>query len=200
MKMKTSYTELLIKDSDWLSVEEKEIILFGLKQGKSLLYSVLATLLTGLLMGLLWESILFVICFLPLRRFAGGFHAKTRGRCLIFSMMVVITAFLFIKYIRCTDWMIAGISFLCLVVLWIIAPVGNEKRLLSEEETACFGKKTKIIMGIETFIMLAILFSGENRYAVVVMSVFVTESLCAILGYIKLKGFERKERLRDEKT
>lgn len=79
MKMKTSYTELLIKDSDWLSVEEKEIILFGLKQGKSLLYSVLATLLTGLLMGLLWESILFVICFLPLRRFAGGFHAKTRG-------------------------------------------------------------------------------------------------------------------------
>lgn len=79
MKMKTSYTELLIKDSDWLSVEEKEIILFGLKQGKSLLYSVLATLLTGLLMGLLWESILFVICFCPFADLPVVFMRKRGG-------------------------------------------------------------------------------------------------------------------------
>jgi len=198
--MKTSYTELLIKDCDWLSAEEKEIILFGLKQSKSLLYSVMVTIFTGLSMGLLWESVLFVICFLPLRRYAGGFHAKTRCRCLIFSMIIVIAAFLFIKYIRCTYWAIIGACFLCLAVLWKITPVENEKRRLGEEEKMYFGKKAKIIMGIESFAMFTILFLGENRYAMVVMSAFVTEVLCAILGYIKLKKYERKEWLKDEET
>lgn len=185
--MKTSYTELLIKDCNWLSVEEKEIVLFGLMQGKSLLNSIAVTVLIGLAMGLLWESILFTICFLPLRRYAGGFHAKTRRGCLLLSVTVIVMAFCSVKYLRCTEWAIVSVSFICLVILWKIAPVGNEKRLLSEEEKTYFGKKVKIITGIEFLAMLTALFSGEIRCAVVVMSVFATEVLCAVSGYIKLK-------------
>lgn len=193
--MKTSRTELLIKDCDWLSAEEKEIVLFGLMQGRSQFNSIAVTVLLGLLMGLLWESILFVICFLPLRRYAGGFHAKTQGGCLLFSVTVIITAFLAVKYLQCTNWVIVAVSFVCLAVLWKIAPVGNEKRLLSKEEKAYFGKKVKIIAGIEIFAMMTALLLGEVRCAVVVMSVFATEVLCAILGCIKLKRFENvKER------
>lgn len=190
-QMKISGTELLIKDCDWLSAEEKEIILFGLMQGKSLLNSVAITITIGLLMGLFWESILFVICFLPLRRYAGGFHAKTRRGCLLFSVTVIIAAFLVIRYLQCADWMIAGISLACLTVLWKIAPVGNEKRLLSEEEKACFGKKTRIIAVVEIFTMITALLLGETGCAVVMMSAFATEVLCAISGYIKLKKFEK---------
>lgn len=190
--MRISCTELLIKDCDWLSAEEKEIVLFGLMQGRSLVNSVAVTILLGLLMGLLWESILFVICFLPLRRYAGGFHAKTRRGCLFFSVMIVLAAFFVIKYLRCADWIIAAVSFICLAVLWKMAPVENEKRLLSEEEKAHFGKKTKIIAGTETFAMLTALLLGGTRCAVVVMSVFATEVLCALLGYIKLQNFKNK--------
>ena len=132
--MKTSRTELLIRDCDWLNAEEKEIVLFGLMQGRSQFYSVAITVLLGLLMGLFWESVLFVVCFLPLRRYAGGFHARTRRGCLLFSIAVVFSAFFVIKYIRCADWIVVAVSVICLAVLWKIAPVGNEKRLLSEEE------------------------------------------------------------------
>lgn len=191
-QMKISGTELLIKKCDWLSAEEKEIVLFGLMQGKSLLNSVAITILIGLLMGLLWESILFVICFLPLRRYAGGFHARTRRGCLLFSVTVIAAAFLVIKYFRCADLITAGISLVCLAVLWKIAPVGNEKRMLSEEEKVCFGKKARIIAGIETLIMLVMLLLGETGCAVVMMSAFATEVLCAILGYIKVYKTERK--------
>lgn len=190
--MKTSRTELLIRDCDWLNAEEKEIVLFGLMQGRSQFYSVAITVLLGLLMGLFWESVLFVVCFLPLRRYAGGFHARTRRGCLLFSIAVVFSAFFVIKYIRCADWIVVAVSVICLAVLWKIAPVGNEKRLLSEEEKAYFGKKAKITAGTETFAMLTALFLGETRCAVVMMSVFATEVLCAVLGYIKLKDFENK--------
>lgn len=108
--MRTSRTEWLIKDCEWLSAEEKEIVLFGLMQGRSLINSIAVTILLGLLMGLLWESVLFVICFLPLRRYAGGFHAKTREGCLFFSVTIVVAAFFVIKYLRCENWIIAAAS------------------------------------------------------------------------------------------
>lgn len=190
--MKTFSTKSLIKDCDWLSEEEKEVALFGLMQGKSLCNSIVVTILLGLLMGLFWESVLFVIGFLPLRRYAGGFHARTRRGCLLFSVAVILAVFLVIKYFRCAEWIIAAISFICLMLLWKIAPVGNEKRLLSEKEKACFGKKTKIIAGTEFIAMLIALLFGESRCAVVVMSVFAAEVLCAVLGYMKLQRFENK--------
>ncbi len=190
--MRTSRTEWLIKDCEWLSAEEKEIVLFGLMQGRSLINSIAVTILLGLLMGLLWESVLFVICFLPLRRYAGGFHAKTREGCLFFSVTIVVAAFFVIKYLRCENWIIAAVSVICLAILWKIAPVGNEKRLLNKEEKACFGKKTKIIAGTEMLVVFAALFFGGTRCAVVVMSVFATEVLCAVLGYMKLQRFKNK--------
>lgn len=66
--MRHTFTEALIQESEWIPADEKEIILFGLQQGKSMVNSILITLAIGIIMNLFWESVLFVICFFPVKK------------------------------------------------------------------------------------------------------------------------------------
>ena len=78
---------VFLSKEEELDSEQAEIVRYGLEilLLKSIFF--LATLALGLLIGCFWACFLFMAFFVPLRSFAGGYHADTRKQCLIQSML-----------------------------------------------------------------------------------------------------------------
>mgnify|MGYP000493172516 CR=1 FL=1 len=86
-----------------ISEERFSICRYGIKQLFSVCLNLLTTLCIGMVFGLVWESVLFTAAYIPLRSFAGGFHAKTPVRCYWYSaaMIAIVLALLrFVPFIQ----------------------------------------------------------------------------------------------------
>ena len=69
--------------------EKEEIIRYGLERIKSTCIMTLVTLLMGCIFQVFFQSIIFLVCFIVLRKYAGGYHAKTETRCDILSDIIL---------------------------------------------------------------------------------------------------------------
>ena len=64
---------------------------YGLEITISSLLNIVLIVSIGVISGQLIESILFLICFVPLRKFTGGYHANSYFKCnLLFSILFII--------------------------------------------------------------------------------------------------------------
>ncbi|WMM26571.1 accessory gene regulator B family protein [Tissierella sp. MB52-C2] len=59
--------------------EDRQIYAYGLHQGLLILLNITTTILIGFMFRAVWESILFMIVYIPLRAYGGGYHAKSKG-------------------------------------------------------------------------------------------------------------------------
>ena len=109
-------------------IKEPQVPLY--EYGFELLFSTVITVLSIILLGILWKELLctmtFLLFFMPIRITAGGYHAKTYGKCFIVTNLIAMicvwgprlledTYFLFIMSL---------IIFGCACIyIWIHAPI-----------------------------------------------------------------------------
>lgn len=105
--------------------EDAPIYRYGLEAMYSSLLELLSILALAALIGNFWQTVLFFAAFIPLRLYAGGYHASTRLRCFLTSL-VVYAAFTIILEIVPVAWFVplafigGAVSFL---IIWLFAPV-----------------------------------------------------------------------------
>lgn len=69
---------------------------YGLEITISSLLNIVLIISIGIISGQLIESILFLICFVPLRQFTGGYHANSYLKCnILFSFLFIILLIIF---------------------------------------------------------------------------------------------------------
>lgn len=96
--------ELALKKLDSGSVieeEYREVYIYGIQVLMLDLLETFIALLLGFVSCRLLEIILFLLMFVPLRQFAGGYHASTSLKCTIFttaSMTIFILAYEYVHY------------------------------------------------------------------------------------------------------
>ena len=78
--------------------EKEEIIRYGLDRIKSICTMTFVTLLMGCIFQVFFQSIIFLVCFIALRKYAGGYHADTQNRCYVISTAIIAVALLAIRY------------------------------------------------------------------------------------------------------
>lgn len=105
--------------------EDAPIYRYGLEAMYSSLLELLSILALAALIGNFWQTVLFFAAFIPLRLYAGGYHASTRLRCFLISL-VVYAAFTIMLEIVPVAWFVplafigGAVSFL---IIWLFAPV-----------------------------------------------------------------------------
>lgn len=105
--------------------EDVPIYRYGLEAMYSSLLELLSILALAALIGNFWQTVLFFAAFIPLRLYAGGYHASTRLRCFLTSL-VVYAAFTIMLEIVPVAWFVplafigGAVSFL---IVWLFAPV-----------------------------------------------------------------------------
>lgn len=130
-----------------------------------LMYLVL-TIVFGLIFKCFLESVIFYIAFQFIRRYAGGYHAKTETRCEILSTLSILCCIVLIKLSKMYDIRIAllSISLVFATLIFILCPLDTPEKPLNDKEYKYFRKISWIILSL---IIVAIIVSFIFKFNVV---------------------------------
>lgn len=149
--------------------------------------NLITALLIGYFCGMWWHCIIFLAGFIPLRSYAGGYHARGYISCYFESCAVLMAAMFSIKYFvleRGQDVEIWQAFFVSVVVIFLLAPLADENKPISEKEAVVFKRRTRIILTAEIIlIVIFTCFGWEYRYTLMA-SVFVS-ALALVLHKVK---------------
>ena len=71
------------------------------------------------------------------------------------------------------------------VILVMMAPVQNSERLLDKEELKVYGKRSHLILEIETVIFMGLIVMHNEQLAMVLLCVLIVADFLIITGKIK---------------
>ena len=154
---------LRIKTGNLVDEENAEIYQFGLECMLLKAVHIMSYLVIGLCMGELLSLVVSGSILIPLRRKAGGFHAKTRIGCYIFSCGIITLLCLFNKILIMPVMGIAGVIVADILVL-LFAPVENENRELDAEERILFRKQAICCMAVVNVILVVMFLFGKYLF------------------------------------
>ncbi|MDE6432675.1 MAG: accessory gene regulator B family protein [Lachnospiraceae bacterium] len=149
---------ILIKmqTEEFVVEEDVEIYQFGLECILLKLIHIASYLLISICMGELLSLLISGSILIPLRRKTGGYHAKTRMGCYIFSCCVVFLLCLLNKTAKAPTAGIIGMVVADILIL-MFAPVENENRVLESDEKILFRKQAIGLLVLSNVMVLAIL-------------------------------------------
>ena len=176
--------------------EDRAIYQYGIQQGLSIMLNLSTALLLGIVTGMTWESIIFSAAYMLLRRYAGGFHAKTPARCYIYSSAMVLLALLGIKYVF--DSILISICMFIVgsLIIFLFSPVEDKNKPLDAAEQLVYQKRTRFYLIVEIVLDIAMMSLGfKGLYEPISISLFCLGILVA-LG--KVKNVIRNKNVRIE--
>ena len=150
-----------------------------------MMLNIVTTLIIGLLFTVLEESVIFMISYIYLRTYAGGYHAKTQLRCYLFSILILSAAFKAIKLVHLTDPGYFIITLCAVIIIILLAPLESENKPFNKKEKAVYKKLTHIILGILTAIALIFWLSGSKQISISVTMALAVTALMLVLGVVK---------------
>ena len=176
--------------------EDRAIYQYGIQQGLSIMLNLSTVLLLGIVTGMIWESIIFSAAYMLLRRYAGGFHAKTPARCYIYSSAMVLLALLGIKYVF--DSILISICMFIVgsLIIFLFSPVEDKNKPMDAAEQLVYQKRTRFYLIVEIVLDIAMMSLGfKGLYEPISISLFCLGILVA-LG--KVKNVIRNKNVRIE--
>mgnify|MGYP000557841344 CR=1 FL=1 len=172
-------------ESNIINAEDAEIYIYGINQILVSILNVSSALIIGLIFGVFFEIAVFMAAYIPLRTFAGGYHAKTPLSCYVFSVIMLIVVSIGMKYLSIEEWIYYVILAAAASVVLILAPVEDRNKPLDEIEHKVYKRRTILIAAVElTLAMLLKLLMLDDLFIATAYS-FVVLSLMLIAGKAK---------------
>lgn len=106
-------------------------------------FHIITIIALGLCFNLLVESLVFYLSFIVIRKFAGGYHAKTPTRCYIISIITIVLMLCIIKWILIINYLSIYYSLffselVCVLILCFLSPLDTENKLLNGKERTIY--------------------------------------------------------------
>lgn len=173
-----------------LNDTQKELMEFGIQSILEIGINILISLFVLYKMRMLMEGFVFFCVFIPLRTLSGGYHSDTYFRCLIFSIITLISVMQISKYIAINLNVVFGISLLLTICIGKIGPVVNENRSVSANEYRRFKSRLKKMLLI-TIIVSAIATKFQSNQIVNIIFTCLGLILSTlVLGKIKYEKYQ----------
>lgn len=191
-KISEHITSFILKNADKSSEDLREIYRYGIEIFISSFLNIFLILLIGFFTNTVTESIIFLLCFVPLRQVTGGWHASTYFVCntvfCISYILVLLFSFLFLKI---KSIFIAG-AFLILGFLPIIlfCPVENPNKKIRNKKKM---KTLAIILYLVYSSVCLFLYFSFDKYCFTLLLTLVCVSLAVIVGHILLQKASKCE-------
>lgn len=130
--------------------------------------------------------LVFLVSYIPLRSYCGGYHAKTNGVCTAVSAILIIITCLLEMYIVGTAALYLPIAGFLIsgILIFIFAPVPDKNKLLDEEETRRYRLKSRQLWLAEV-IAGGIFWFANIRICVVLAISHLLLSMMLVYGVLK---------------
>jgi len=147
---------LSLIESNIIDKEDEDLYQYGILQGFRIILNLVSALVIGLAFGRLPEIVLFMSAYIPLRSYAGGFHAKTPQRCYVLSVAMLCLVSIGLRQAFLSDTILYVISAASAVTVFAVSPVEDKNKPLDETEFRVFRKKARIILAAEFLLCTAL--------------------------------------------
>ncbi len=181
-----------------IETKEAEVCSYGLELMLLAGLEFASVLIFAVFVGNFLHTLLFLTAFLPLRIYAGGYHADSRTRCYLILLFVygVFTAVL--EFVPSAFYIavevISLIFTMCMV--WKLAPIIHKNKTVNSEEKKAYRRISIKIMWTEALIVLIGMgWKWENCYifALSLGQFAAAGSMLAAFVKNKVKGAETDE-------
>ncbi len=186
---------LLAKLSQWIGddlvrsnvieAEDAEIYIYGINQILVSVLNVSSALIIGLIFGTLLEIAVFLTAYIPLRSFAGGYHARTPLRCYIYSLIMLIIVSIGLKYLHIEMWGYYAVLLAAVLIVLVLSPVEDNNKPLDDVEYKVYKRRAMLIAAIELAISILLKLIGLDNLFIAVVYSFAVLGFMLIIGALK---------------
>jgi accessory gene regulator B len=181
--MLTNYLVEKMIDKNIVSKEERDLYLYGLTEGFTILQNILITIIIGVVFGNIINTVIFLASYIPLRSFAGGYHAYSPKRCFIYSLFLMGLIEVYFSYIHesfHTYMLILG--GIALYAIYKKSPIQSPNKPLSELEILNYKKIVNILIGVEMFFVLLGEMFGLFAVSGGIMAALIVEAILLVIA------------------
>lgn len=176
-----------------ISDQDVSVYLYGYTLILEIAMNIIVAFIIGLIFNSLMSVIIFLLVFMPLRSYSGGYHANSALSCTIISNLTVLLAVLVVKYgwIDSLVWIVPVIEALLIILIALIAPVDSENKPLNNAEKKRCKKITILIL---SFCYVCLLVFKYNEFTKPVLIIFVA-TLVDLISLLVVKAELMRKRL-----
>lgn len=134
--------------SNEIDTDALELYEYAIYVVLSSIFHITTIVVLGVFFNMIIESVGFYFSFISIRKFAGGYHAKTPTRCYLFSIVSCIVSFYLIIFFENMNGgviMIIAIQLFCIFLIFMISPLDTDNNPLNQNEKKVYRKKASII-------------------------------------------------------
>lgn len=170
--------------------EDINVYQYGYTLMAEVILNVSISVLLGFALDQIKEVIFFLCMFIPLRSFAGGYHAKKAWQCVVLSNLSIVMT------LGLSDWVIQyNISvfiyligeFVLGVIIVYLSPVESENKKLDLLEKKLYKKYTTGIFLIELLVGIGLLIADKYMMCNVLFVVHIIQVISLLVVGIKQK-------------
>lgn len=175
-----------IKDEDY------EIYQYGLEQLFTSILNMLTLLVIGSIMGMIWQGIIFVLSFMLLRKYAGGYHASTPLGCYLLTTLIITVALSVMKYFEISILIYLVLLMVSSVIVYMLTPVEGVNKELDKIEKIIYRKKTILIWIVEVSLAIGVFILKHYEISICIFMAVIMVGISLVTGHIEIKLVKRK--------
>ncbi len=172
-------------DNEIILKEDSDLYKYGINVGLMIVTNLSSIAIVGVLFDMLIESIMFLLVYIPLRSYSGGYHACTPWRCYIISIVMIAAVLKFFNHFPFSLSLYGILLLIGLIACIILAPVESKNKPLDEQERRIYKKMALIILSAEVCIWFILTFVLHIFEEIIPLAIF-TEAVMLVLGKIAL--------------
>lgn len=173
------------------TILEQDIKIY--KYGYLLLYELFLNIVIAVVIGLvtnrLGELLIFLLLYVPLRSFCGGWHADKLWKCTIYSNSMLILLCITMSYekIYSRPIIMVLIFIIGIIFVGICAPVETQAKPISSKEKIRYKKRIVLIQFIHCICICFMFLLDKNEYIYIITYAYVMQSMLLIVELFATK-------------
>lgn len=169
--------------------DNREIYQYGLEQIFTTALNILTTLVLGIIFGKIYQGIVFVVAFMTLRSYSGGYHASTSIRCYIFSVISIVAGLSVMKLVEVNRFVCLVLLILSSIIILVLSPIETVNKPLDEIEKIIYKKKVIFVWSIEVCIALLFIVLNITEIHISIVLAQMLIGVALILGRLQYPNF-----------
>ena len=175
--------------------EYKDFYQYGAEITISSLLNIALILLIGALSNHLVDSLIYLLMFVFLRRFTGGYHADTYYKCNIIGCvnfsLIILGKDLSVRFL--SSWLPPiAIGILSVLALSLLCPIENENKPIEQDKLPIY-KRFSVLVGTLYSVTGIILVLNSMDYGFTVLYTLLSVAASVIKSYAEKRICNEKE-------
>ena len=179
---------------EYIEYSQREVYTYGCEALLSMLINSAIVIISGILMNELLMASIFFAVFIVMRKYCGGYHAKSHWKCHTVFSVNILFVLLFAKYERFVNitFLTTAIILSNLIVIWI-SPIVNENKPL-DNNTLVKNRLISIVLCLTLSSTSVLLLFFNRTVSIIIISALLSVSLAMFIT----KPMEETEMIDDE--